>query len=125
MKSRWLIIVLLLMAVTVSAHAQQSQPQGPDETSMTLLGQCVYNNNANSIRAVTMQRQLMAMQEQEKATAEYWARWIGAVPPSVLPSGGSDKSNASQPQLGGRGEPEHEFRIPLEVTPVPKPEEKK
>jgi hypothetical protein len=99
-----LLVVPLMVGVAIPLpRAQQSQPQGPDETSMTLLGQCVYNNNANSIRAVTMQRQLMAMQEQEKATAEYWARWIGA--------------NSSQS--------EHEFRIPLEVTPAPKPEEKK
>jgi hypothetical protein len=111
MMRNWIILILLLflppvIAVSVPLRAQQSQ--GPDETSMTLLGQCVYNNNANSIRAMTMQRQLMAMQEQEKATAEYWARWIGA--------------NTSQP--------EHEFRIPLEVTPngntpAPGMEEKK
>jgi hypothetical protein len=112
------IFISAMVGFVISGHGgayaqQQSQPQGPDETSMTLLGQCVYNNNANSIRAMTMQRQLMAMQEQEKATAEYWARWIGAAQPN---------------------QPEHEFRIPLEVTPsvapngntpVPKTEEKK
>jgi hypothetical protein len=86
----WLIVVLLLVGISVLAkvHAQQqSQQQGPDETSMTLLGQCVYNNNANSIRAVTVQRQLMAMQEQEKATTEYWAAYVQGIAAMALKVG--------------------------------------
>lgn len=73
-----LIAALFLSVILISGvHAQQQPAQ--DDRPYTILGKCQVSNSINYDQAIAFQRQVFAMQEAEKAMAEYWEAYVKGI----------------------------------------------